>query len=153
MVSVITGKCNTISAEYSSWNLFVPSFLKLSRRQLHWLDDRRGDTTWNGNSGIVVDDQSNSNQIGVPGAPNYIADNGGYAVFLRNSTSSQLRSNIIGLGTDQGSILANQSGAIRIEGGSQNTVGGVTFADQNVIAFADSIAVAVAGTHRETRSR
>lgn len=99
----------------------------------------------NGNSGIVVDDQSNSNQIGIPGSPNHIAENGGYGIFLRNSSSNQLRGNIIGLDTIHGTILANQSGAIRIEGGSQNTVGGVTSTDQNSIGFANTVAVSVAG--------
>lgn len=97
----------------------------------------------NGNSGIVIDDQSNSNQIGIPGAPNYIADNGAFAVFLRNSSSNRLRSNIIGLGVDQGSILANSVGAIRIRGGSLNTIGGATIAEQNTIAFADTVAIIV----------
>ncbi|MEM8533437.1 MAG: hypothetical protein AAGF95_21535 [Chloroflexota bacterium] len=92
----------------------------------------------NSGAGILIDGAGN-NQIGTTGTDgrNYISGNGDNGIFLRNANDNTIQNNYIGLGLGSGfatTPIANDGFGIQLFRSSNNTIGGTSANERNVIS-------------------
>jgi Periplasmic copper-binding protein (NosD) len=103
--------------------------------------------------GVRIRDDAANNTVGGAGQGNVISGNGGYGVALGGPDgftqifSNTIATNMIGLGLDGTTAVANSAGGVLLDSGSnQNRVGGSGAALQNVISGNGGPGVVVTGT-------
>jgi uncharacterized delta-60 repeat protein/CSLREA domain-containing protein len=90
----------------------------------------------NGGAGIMLDSNAIGNVIGgSPVARNIVSGNLGDGILLSNAHSNLIESNLIGVGRDTMSNLANNGNGIFIDGGRGNRIGDVAPTLANIIRF------------------
>ncbi len=102
----------------------------------------------NASAGVRVDGNSSSNTIGgnIAGAGNVISSNGVDGVFLNSSMTREnvISGNIIGLGVDGTTDLGNgQYGITVVNGAHENTIGGTTLEERNIISGNGALGVLI----------
>jgi len=121
-----------------------------------------GETPLGNNRGIGIIEGANQNSIGLPGAGNVISANAIGVQFADGAYGNTLAGNILGLAADgttrvtpNDESLGNRDGGVFIiRGAYENTVGGTTAAERNVIAnngvsgtvYGDGVYIDGAGT-------
>lgn len=107
----------------------------------------------NNNFGVTIDENDN-NTIGGPtaGARNIISGNSGAGLSLTGgSDSNTVSGNYIGLGSDGSTVIGNGSGGVNIENpSSNNTIGGTTSNDRNIISGNSDSGIVIAGSTANT---
>jgi len=125
----------------------------------NYIGDWSLDPTDQGNDGTGVfigyGAFGNSVGIGVSGARNLINGNGGdgVAIYGPNSTLNSVLGNYIGVNGDASTDVANDFNGVRIHGGAHdNTVGGTTEFERNIISGNSDNGILIAGpaTHTNT---
>ncbi|MDH5293369.1 MAG: cadherin-like domain-containing protein, partial [Acidimicrobiia bacterium] len=81
----------------------------------------------NGSDGIHVDNGSDSNVIGQPGAGNVISGNPNDGIELDDTiTGNIIQANVIGLGSDEATVVANgRHGVVLYNGVNNTSIGGI----------------------------
>lgn len=95
-------------------------------------------TFGNGGSGILISDGASKNIIGgqSPTDRNVVSNNAfvGIAIIDQNSDQNQVRGNLIGTDVTGEKAFRNSTGIIIRNGAQQNTIGGVTEGERNIIS-------------------
>jgi hypothetical protein len=104
----------------------------------------------NVHAGILITDAANSNSVGgsVPAARNVISGNSGPGVIIRNSSNgNSIQGNFIGFAADGNSALGNSQQGVLIDTSSaNNSIGGASPANANLIAFNSLSGVTLSST-------
>gem|GEM_PF-441485 len=106
-----------------------------------------GTTALGNSNGILIDNGSGGNIIGIPefAERNVISGNSAMAVWIRNSgaNSNVVQNNYVGTNAAGTAALNNQNGIV-VQGGAQNnTVGGTVAGAGNVVAASNDKGIAV----------
>jgi parallel beta-helix repeat protein len=109
----------------------------------------------NSDGGVVIADNAASNFVGgvAANARNAISANNLAGVFLgAGATRNLVAANLIGIGADGSTRLGNVGPGVNIDGGTDNTVGGVVAAARNIIGGNEGDGVRLHGdaTRRNT---
>jgi len=90
----------------------------------------------NGFRGIFIGNGAASNIVGgtVPGARNIISGNNGIGIFITLSGSNLVQGNYIGTNISGTAALGNRFAGLNINGGANNTIGGLAAGAGNVIS-------------------
>ncbi len=88
----------------------------------------------NGAGGILLDNGSSGNRIGLPFASNVISGNGGPGISLNGAGGNTILANLIGTDGGGSTEVPNQGDGITITSGSSNTIGGTGTEAGNVIS-------------------
>ena len=88
----------------------------------------------NGSDGVEVAASSTTVGGSVNGAGNVIAGNAVNGVYLSGGSNNRVRGNIIGLGADGTTIIANSQDGVQVNGSNTAIVGGTTSLERNVIS-------------------
>ena len=112
----------------------------------------------NTNQGILIGSDASGNTVGgVADAQNVISGNHGDGVDIENSgtTGNVIAGNVIGTTTSGNTALANTNVGVGIsDGASDNTIGGSTTDDINVISGNQAAGISISGAARpETLSK
>jgi parallel beta-helix repeat protein len=86
--------------------------------------------------GVYLRFSADNNEIGgtAPGSGNLISGNGWGGVDIESSTSNSIRGNRIGTDAAGTAALANTPYGIMLNGSTNNTIGGITAAERNLVS-------------------